>query len=80
MLEEVARKTTRTSSIKPFQKNKDGQNEFLSMIFKHFGPDEWMVVLKGCDNYLHAGKWKRKYFPVLGLASKHRQSCVEMIQ
>ena len=41
VLEEATRSTTCSASIKSFQKEKDGRNEWSSIVKQHAGNDQW---------------------------------------
>ena len=52
-LEEATRSTPYAAPIKPFQRPKDGQAEWLSLTSQYTGQDKWEQKLNTQDYMLH---------------------------
>eukprot|EP00957_Ditylum_brightwellii_P055648 4216354-Ditylum_brightwellii.AAC.1 len=64
-LEEASRGTQYSSSIKLFQKKKDGQEAMDSIKWQFSGVDKWQTNLCLKDEFLHSAVWKgQMLFPL----------------
>jgi len=80
-LEEAVRSTSYASSIKPYQRKKDGRGAWLAIVSQYAGKDKWDSEIKKQDDFLHSSQWKGQNNFTLGmLVTQHRAAYVSMVQ
>ena len=80
-LEEAIRGTDYASSLKPFQRSKDGRESHKAIISQYAGTDKWDVELKRCNTLLNTRKWKgNSNFTLEKFVSQHRNAFISMQQ
>ena len=80
-LEEATRSTQYASSIKPYQRNKNGRDAWLAIVRQYAGKDKWDKEIKLQDDFLHTSQWKGQSNFTLGqFISQHRAAYVSMEQ
>ena len=80
-LEEAVRSTSYASSIKPYQRQKDGRGAWLAIVSQYAGKDKWDSEIKKQDDFLHSSQWKGQSNFTLGmLITQHRAAYVSMVQ
>jgi len=80
-LEESTRGTTYASSLKTYQRNRDGRNAWLAIMRQYAGEDKWEAELKRQDHLLHTAKWRgQSHFTLERFIAQHRHAFVSMSQ
>ena len=78
-LEEASRSTPFASSIKPYQRAKDGRGAWIAMTSQYAGKDKWEAELRKQEQVLHTRIWKgQSNFPLEGFVSQHRNAYVSL--
>ena len=78
-LEEPTRGTSYASSIKPFQRGKDGRGAWKALTGQYAGKDKWEVEIKCQEQLLHTRVWKgQSNFSLENFTSQHRNAYVSM--
>ena len=57
-LKEATYSTQYASSIKLYQRNKNGRDAWLAIVRQYAGKDKWDKEIKLKDNFLHTSQWK----------------------
>ena len=79
LLEEATRDTNCSTSIKLFQRAKNGREAWLAMICQYTGDNKWETELKTQDNLLHTRIWKQQSnFTLERFIAQHRNAFVSM--
>lgn len=80
-LEEATRGTIYASSLKPFQRRKDGREAHLAIINQHAGVDKWEDELKAQEEFLKTRVWKgNTNFALEKFTDQHRSAFISMEQ
>jgi hypothetical protein len=80
-IEEATRGTKYVSTIKPFQRRKDGRGAWKSIALQHAGIDKWEKQLKDNDEFLHNRKWRSNgAFPLEHFVAQHRTAFTVLSQ
>ena len=80
-LEEAVRGTSYASSIKPYQRRKDGRGTWLAIASQHAGKDKWDSEIKKQDAFLHSSQWKGQTNFTIGMfITQHRAAHVSIVQ
>ena len=80
-LEEATRGTSYATSLKPFQRTKDGRRAFFALFDQHASNDKWETELKNADDYLRNFKWKsNSNYTLSKFLDKHRECYSTMKQ
>jgi hypothetical protein len=58
LLEEATHGTRYAPTIKPYQRSKQGQEAWRSLVNQYAGEDKWQAELKRQDELLHNRVWK----------------------
>ena len=78
-LEEALRGTAYVSSLKPFQRSKDGHEAHKAIISQYAGVDKWDAELKRCNTLLNTHQWKgNSNFTFEKFVSQHRNAFISM--
>ena len=78
-LEEAMHSTSYATSIKPFQRSKNGRGALLALTNQYAGNDKWEVEIRKQDDLLHARVWKGQLnFPLEGFIAQHHNAFVSM--
>ena len=79
-VEEATRNTKYASTIKPFQRRKDGRGAFISLIAQHAGEDKWLGMIKQNESVLHSVKWKgQSNFTLEKHCERHRHAYTQLV-
>lgn len=80
-LEEATRSTQYSSSLKPYQRAKDGRAAFMALISQHAGVDKWERELKSQETFLTTRVWKgNTNFSLDKFIEQHRAAYISMEQ
>ena len=74
-LEEATRTTQYASSIKPFQRKKDGRGAWTALVTQYAGKDKWQAEILRQEKMIHHGVW-RKYEFLIGEIRCSAPSCI----
>jgi hypothetical protein len=78
-IETSVRGTQYASSIKPYQRGKDGRGAWLAIVSQYAGRDKWEAEIKLQEQLLHTRTWKgQSNFPLEHFASQHRNAFVSL--
>ena len=79
LLEEATRSTPYAVSIKPFQRNRDGEGAWKALTSQYAGKDKWEAEIKKQEQLLHTRIWKgQSNFSLEHFISQHRNAYVSM--
>ena len=80
-LEEATRATHYSSSLKSFQRSKNGREAYLAIISQHAGADKWERELKAQESFLTSRIWKgNTNFSLEWFIEQHRSAFISMEQ
>lgn len=80
-LEEATRGTSYSSSLKPYQRTKNGRAAFQAILNQHAGIDKWERELKAQENFMKTRVWKgNSNFSLDKFTDQHRSSFISMQQ
>lgn len=80
-LEEATRGTAYAASMKPYQRNKNGREAYMSIRNQYAGKDKWEAEIKRQDDLLHNRQWRgQTNFTLEKFVSQHRNAYVSMQQ
>ena len=80
-LEEATRGTTFSSTLKPYQRSKDGRAAYLALISQHAGTDKWEKELKERESFMKSRVWKgNSNFSLEKFLEEHRRAYISMQQ
>ena len=80
-LEEATRGTQYSSSLKTFQRSKNGREAYLAIISQHAGADKWERELKAQESFLTSRIWKgNTNFSLERFIEQHRSAFISMEQ
>lgn len=78
-LGEATRSTSYASSLKPYQRAKDGRSAYLSMRHQYAGRDKYEAEIKHQDDLVHTRVWKgQSNFSLEKFIAQHRNAYVSM--
>ena len=78
-MEEATQSTPYATSIKPFQRNRDGEAAWKALTSQHAGKDKWEAEIKKQEQLLHTRVWKgQSNFSLEHFISQHRNAYVSM--
>lgn len=81
LLEEATRSTVYSSSLKPFQRQKNGRGAFLALMSQHAGIDKWESELKLQESFMKSRVWKgNSNFSLEKFVEQHRAAFISMQQ
>ena len=79
LLEEATWSTPYAASIKPFQRNRDGEGAWKALTSQYAGKDKWEAEIKKQEQLLHTRIWKgQSNFSLEHFISQHRNAYVSM--
>ena len=79
LLEEATQSTQYATSIKPFQRRRDGEGAWRALTSQYAGKDKWEAEIKKQEQLLHTHVWKgQSYFSLEHFISQHRNPHVSM--
>ena len=79
LLEEATRSTPYATSIKPFQRNRDGEGAWKALTSQYAGKDKWEAEIKKQEQLLHTRVWKgQSNFSLEHFISQHCNAYVSM--
>ena len=79
-LEKATRGTEYASSLKPFQKTKDGRRALEALATQYTGKDKWKLILADQQQFLHNRKWKATgQYTLDKFCSAHREAHQKLI-
>ena len=79
LLEEAMRGTSYAASIRPFQRNRDGEAAWKALTSQYAGKDKWEAEIKKQEQLLHTRIWKgQSNFSLEHFISQHRNAFVSM--
>ena len=80
LLEEATWGTPYATSIKPFQRAKDGRGAWVALTSQYAGKDKWEAEIKKQEQLLHTRIWKgQSNFSLEHFISQHRNAYVSML-
>ena len=80
-LEEATCSTSYATSIKPFQRTKNGHSALLALMNQYAGNDKWEAEIRKQDDLLHTHVWKgQSNFPLEAFIAQHCNAFVSMQQ
>lgn len=80
-LEEATRSTVYSSSLKPFQRSKNGRGAFLALMSQHAGKDKWEKELKHQEGFMKSRVWKgNSNHSLEKFIDQHRAAYISMEQ
>ena len=80
-LEEALRSTSYASSLKAFQRPRNGRAAWFAIMKQYAGEDKWEAELKRQDNLLHTARWRgQSTFTLERFIAQHRHAFVSMSQ
>ena len=78
-LEKALRSTLYASSLKPFQREKDGRSAYHAIVQQYAGMDKWESELKRCNSLLTTRVWKgNSNFKLESFVNQHRNAYINM--
>ena len=79
LLEEATQGTPYAASIKPFQRNRDGEGAWKALTSQYAGKDKWEAEIKKQEQLLHTHIWKgQSNFSLEHFISQHHNAYVSM--
>ena len=79
LLEEATQGTSYAASIRPFQRNRDGEAAWKALTSQYAGKDKWEAEIKKQEQLLHTRIWKgQSNFLLEHFISQHRNTFVSM--
>ena len=79
LLEEATRSTPYAASIKPFQRNRDGEGAWKALTTQYAGKDKWEAEIKKQEQLLRTRVWKgQSNFSLEHFISQHCNAYVSM--
>ena len=79
LLEEATQGTSYAASIRPFQRNRDGEAAWKALTSQYAGKDKWEAEIKKQEQLLHTCIWKgQSNFSLEHFISQHRNAFVSM--
>lgn len=81
-IEEAVRSSQYNSSIKPFQRTKDGRGAYRALVSQHAGKDKWEAELRLQEDRVMTRVWKGNVssFTLEHYIQMHRQAFISMVQ
>ena len=80
LLEEATQGTPYATSIKPFQREKDGRGAWVALTSQYAGNDKWEAEIKKQEQLSHTRIWKgQSNFSLEHFISQHRNAYVSML-
>ena len=78
-LEEATRGTTFSTSLKPFQRSKNGRGAWLAILHQYAGKDKHEAAIKMQEQVLYTRQWRgNSHFTLEQFVSLHRNAFVQM--
>ena len=78
LLEEATRGTVYSSTVKPYQKGKNGRAAWLSMVSSHAGQDKWEQMQKDKMKFIMNTKWNGRTYSLEKFTGIHRTAYVQL--
>ena len=78
LIEQAARNSSFLSTIKSFEKRKDGRGAWLALITAHVGDSKWEQILSDNSKWLINARWNGKKYALESFVAQHRQKFEQM--
>lgn len=72
LIEQAARNTSYISTIKTFERRKDGRGAWLAMLQAHVTDNKWEIILQENSKWLLNSKWNGKKYALEMFIGQHR--------
>ena len=82
IFQDLTHNTTHESSIKPFQRGRDGRGAYFALCQHNLGSSKWDKIIETAENYVLRKEWngKNARFNLKQHISKHRDAHNEMVR
>ena len=78
LIEQAARNSSFLSTIKSFEKRKNGRGAWLALITAHVGDSKWEQILNDNSKWLINSRWNGKKYALESFMAQHRQKFEQM--
>ena len=78
LIEQAARTSSFLSTIKSFEKRKNGRGAWLALITAHVGDSKWEEILADNNKWLINARWNGKKYALESFVAQHRQKFEQM--
>ena len=80
LIEQAARTSQYLTTIKPFERRKDGRGAYLALVNAHVTDDKWDRLQKENMKWMMGAKWNGKKYALESFCAQHRSKYEQIVE
>ena len=80
LIEQAARASNCLTTVKPFDRRKNGRGAFHAIVGSDVGDDKWERIQNENSKWLMSAKWNGKKCTLETFISQHRSKCLQLVE